>query len=343
VATRWLIDYWRSDQARRQREVSSALAEVEDAPPSHDDSLTLFFLCCHPALTAPSQIALTLRAVGGLTTAEVAAAFLVPEAAMAKRIVRAKQTIRAAGARFEPPPPDERANRVRVLLHVLYLMFNEGYTATTGPRLQRADLTSEAIRLTRRLHQMLPGHGETAGLLALMLLTDARRAARTDRSGRLVPLDEQDRAQWNQETIAQGLALLHATLGTATVGPYQIQAAIAAAHDEAASVSDTDWAEILALYGLLEQISPGPMVSLGKAVAVAMVHGPQAGLAAIDELTGPLGKHHRFHAVRGHLHEMAGDRAAAAGEYRTAAALATNVPERRYLERKLAGLSLPGR
>jgi RNA polymerase sigma factor (sigma-70 family) len=354
VATRRLTDMLRSESARRRREdvvyrgtppaplatppdVLAGQEEGYDA--GHDDTLTLLFLCCHPALTPSSQVALTLRAVGGLTTGEIARAFGVSEATMAQRISRAKQQIRDAGARFSPPEPAERAPRLRAVQQVLYLVFNEGYTASAGHELQRADLTAEGVRLARLLHALLPGDAETAGLLALLLLTDARRAARTAPGGALVPLAEQDRGRWDRRLIAEGTALLEGTLAAAkALGPYQIQAAIAAVHDEAPSVADTDWAEILALYGLLSGVSPGPMVSLGRAVATAMVHGPAAGLAATDDLAGPLGRHHRFHAVRGHLHEMAGDRASAAAEYRTAASYATNIPERRYLEHKLAAL-----
>jgi RNA polymerase sigma factor (sigma-70 family) len=342
VATRWLIDHWRSDQARRQREANTALAQLEiDPPSSYDDSLTLLFLCCHPALTPPSQIALTLRAVGGLTTAEIAAAFFVPEAAMAKRISRAKQTIRAAGTGFEPPPPDQRADRLRTVLHVLYLIFNQGYTASIGPNLLRPDLTTEAIRLGRLLHQTMPGHGEAAGLLALMLLTDARRAARTDPAGRLVPLDEQDRTRWNQPAIADGLALLHATLGTAAVGAYQIQAAIAALHDEAATAADTDWAQILALYRVLDAIAPGPLVTLSQTVAVAHVDGPEAALAMLDTVDreGRLAHGHRLDAVRGHLLEQLGDLPGARHAYERAARATASRPEQEYLRLRAARLS----
>jgi RNA polymerase sigma factor (sigma-70 family) len=346
VATRRLTDMLRSESARRRREDvvfrATPLAEfaagaADTGTGASDDTLTLLFLCCHPALSPSSQVALTLRAVGGLTTAEIARAFGVPEATMAQRISRAKQQIRAAGARFTPPGEADREPRLRAVQQVLYLVFNEGYTATAGQDLQRADLTREGIRLARLLRRLLPGDAETAGLLALMLLTDARRAARTTRDGALVPLAEQDRGRWDRRLIAEGTALTQHTLATTrALGPYQIQAAIAAVHDEAASVADTDWAEILALYELLDKVSPGPMASLGKAVATAMVHGPAAGLAATGELADVLGRHHRFHAVRGHLHEMAGDSAAAAAAYRTAAALATNIPEKRYLERKLS-------
>jgi predicted RNA polymerase sigma factor len=342
VATRWLIDHWRSDRARREREAASSPPEVEvGAPSGRDDTLTLLFLCCHPALTLPSQIALTLRAVGGLTTAEVAAAFLVPETVMAKRIVRAKQTIRAAGASFEPPPPGERDDRIRAVLHVLYLMFNEGYTTSAGPALQRADLTAEAIRLTRLMHQILPTHGETSGLLALMLLTDARRSARTDAAGRLVPLDEQDRACWDQAAIAEGLALLHTTLGTSTVGPYQVQAAVAALHDEAATADATDWRQILALYRVLKTIAPGPLVTLSEAVAVAHVHGPTAALALVGTLDaeGRLTYGHRLDAVRAHLLEQLGDLTGARAAYERAARATASRPEQQYLRLRAAQLS----
>jgi RNA polymerase sigma factor (sigma-70 family) len=352
VATRRLTDMLRSDSARRRREEAVYLATppavlaAGDAaatgaaqPRDHDDTLTLLFLCCHPAVSPSSQVALTLRAVGGLRTAEIARAFGVPEATMAQRISRAKQQIRAAGGRFIPPNAADRDQRLRAVQQVLYLIFNEGYAASAGQELQRADLTAEGIRLARMLRRLLPDDAETACLLALMLLTDARRAARTTRGGAIVPLAEQDRGRWDRRLIAEGTALVEQTLAASTaLGPYQIQAAIAAAHDEAASVEDTDWAEVLALYQLLDKVSPGPMVSLGRAVAIAMVVGPEAGLAATAELAGALGRHHRFHAVRGHLHEMAGDLAEAAGDYRTAAKYATNIPEKRYLEHKLAAL-----
>ena len=357
VATRRLTDMLRGESARRRREDAvylatppAALAEAGPGasgapggePPDHDDTLTLLFLCCHPSLSPSSQVALTLRAVGGLTTAEIAHAFGVPEATMAQRVSRAKQQIRAAGARFTPPDAADRAQRIRAMQQVLYLIFNEGYTASAGQQLQRTDLTAEGLRLARMLRGLLPGDAETAGLLALMLLTDARRAARATPDGALVPLTEQDRRRWDRRLIAEGTALLEQTLATSqALGPYQLQAAIAAVHDEADSVADTDWAEILALYELLYKVSPGPMVALGRAVAIAMVHGPEAGLAATGELAGPLGKHHRYHAVRGHLHEMAGDITTAAEDYRTAARYATNIPERRYLERRLAGLVKP--
>jgi RNA polymerase sigma factor (sigma-70 family) len=350
VASRRLVDWVRSDSARRRREDTDALAAPEHiAPPAdqpgagdRDDSLTLLFLCCHPALSPPSQIALTLRAVGGLTTAEIARAFLVPEATMAQRISRAKQSIRKAGATFTMPPPDEREDRLRAVLHALYLMLNEGHTTTAGPWLQRHDLTDDALRLTRLLHRLLPDDGEVAGLLALVLLTEARRDARTRSDGSLVPLAQQDRSRWNQEFIAEGVAVITEALSHADrLGPYQVQAAIAAIHDEAASAEDTDWPQILALFQLLETISPGPMVTLNRAVAVAMVKGPQAGLELLDPLGSDerMARHHRLHAVRAHLLEMAGRPEEAREAYRAAARLATSLPEKRYLESRAGALA----
>jgi predicted RNA polymerase sigma factor len=311
-----------------------------DRLPERDDTLTLLFLCCHPTLSVPSQLALTLRAVGGLTTAEIAKAFLVPEATMAQRISRAKQRIRDAGARFDLPPEDERAERLRVVLHVLYLVFNEGYAATAGPGVYRADLTTEAIRLARLLHRLMPADAEVAGLLALMLLTDARRAARADEEGSLVPLAEQRRDLWNAAQIDEGVTLVTETLGTAPVGPYQLQAAIAAVHDEAPTAEATDWAQILALYEVLERVSPGPVVTLNRAVAVAMVHGPRAGLALLGTLDADdrMTHTHRLDAVRGHLLELAGDIDAARESYRRAAARTASLPERRYLSLQAARL-----
>jgi RNA polymerase sigma factor (sigma-70 family) len=340
VATRRLIDEFRSDSARRRREADAATGESGDVP-DVDDTLTLLLLCAHPSLSPPSQLALTLRAVGGLTTAEVAAAFLVPEATMAQRISRAKQTIRKSGRGFEPPPAGERAERLRVVRQVLYLIFNEGYTASGGPQLQRAELTAEAIRLARMLRAAAPNDTECGGLLALMLLTDARRAARTDAEGDLVPLDRQDRRLWNSAQIAEGLELVSATLGRGPIGPYQLQAAIAALHDEAASDAETDWPQILALYHVLEKVSPGPVVTLNKAVAVARTSGPLAGLAALGELDGDerMAGHHRVEAVRAHLLEQAGFHREANAAFRRAARLTTSVPEQRYLQRK--ALTLP--
>jgi RNA polymerase sigma factor (sigma-70 family) len=350
VASRRMTDQVRTESARRRREAAVAARSPADElvapgadaelPSAADDTLTLLFLCCHPALSPASQVALTLRAVGGLTTAQVARAFLVPEATMAQRISRAKQTIKAAGARFAPPPPEERADRLRVVLQVLYLIFNEGYAASSGPALQRAELTAEAIRLTRELHRLLPDDGEVAGLLALMLLTDARRPARTGPDGELVPLAEQDRSRWDAAAIAEGVALVTETLARAPIGPYQLQAAIAALHDEAARATDTDWPQILVLYELLERIAPGPVVTLNHAVALAMVRGPRAGLELLSTLDrdGRLAGHHRLDAVRAHLLELAGDTAAARDHYRAAAGRTTSLPERRYLESRAARL-----
>jgi predicted RNA polymerase sigma factor len=298
-------------------------------------------LCCHPSLTSASQVALTLRAVGGLTTAEIARAFLVPESTMGQRISRAKQTIKASGAEFRMPQPAHRAERLPAVEQVLYLIFNEGYTATAGPALLRVDLTSEAIRLTRQLHARLPDDTEVTGLLALMLLTDARRPARTRPDGTLVPLSEQDRSLWDARAIAEGVELVTRALAGAPIGPYQLQAAIAAVHDEAARAEDTDWPQILGLYGLLETVAPGPMVTLNRIVAVAMVHGPRAALQqlAAAEAEPVLARHHRVAAVRAHLLEMAGDAAAAAELYRLAARRTLSFPEQRYLEGRARWLS----
>jgi RNA polymerase sigma factor (sigma-70 family) len=351
VAARRLTDQLRSALARRRRETLAALQEPVDlhvapAPDGadgsgQDDTLVLLFMCCHPALTPPSAIALTLRAVGGLTTAEIANAFLVPEATMAQRISRAKQTIKASGVPFRLPTEAERAQRRSAVLHVLYLIFNEGYTSSIGPNLQRSDLAHEAIRLTRAVHNLLPEDGEVAGLLALMLLTDARRPARTGPDGELIPLTEQDRRLWDREAISEGIALISHTLSRGSIGSYQLQAAIAAVHDEAARAEDTDWPQILALYGLLERMSDNPMVALNHAIATAMVHGPPAGLerlAALDA-DGRLAGHHRLHAVRAHLLEKAGDAQAAIAHYRAAAARTTSIPERNYLTTQAARLA----
>jgi predicted RNA polymerase sigma factor len=346
VASRRLADRWRSEEARRNRERTAALATREErAAPDADDTLTLLFMCCHPALSAPSQIALTLRAVGGLTTAEIAGAFLVPEATMAQRISRAKQSIKAAGAEFGLPPEPERDERLRVVLHVLYLIFNEGYTATSGPDLQRADLTREAIRLVRQLERLLPEDGEVAGLLALMLLTDARRPARSRPDGALVPLAEQDRSRWDAGAIREGVALVEQTLASARLGPYQLQAAIAAVHAEAPRAEDTDWPQIVALYELLERLGPNPMVTLNHAVALAMVRGPQAGLDLLATLDGDerMARHHRLPAVRAHLLEMAGELDPAREAYREAARRTTSLPEQRYLEARAARLATSSR
>jgi RNA polymerase sigma factor (sigma-70 family) len=341
VASRRLADQLRSEGARRRREEAVAAEVPAGEAVDEDDTLTLLFMCCHPALSPPSQLALTLRAVGGLTTAQIASAFLVPEATMAQRISRAKQRIRATGIPFRMPPESERDERLRVVLHVLYLIFNEGYTATSGPDLQRLELTREAIRLTREVRRLLPDDGEVAGLLALMLLTDARRVARTRPDGALVPLAKQDRALWDRELIREGVELVTDTLARAPIGPYQVQAAIAAIHDEAPRADDTDWPQILALYEVLERLSPNPMVTLNRAVAVAMVHGPRAGLDLLETLDDDdrVSAHHRLDVVRGHLLEMAGDHAAAITSYRTAARRTTSLPERRYLEGRAARLA----
>jgi len=348
VASRRLLDQVRSEQSRRTREgliavatpPSELLGAPADAEPASDDSLALLFGCCHPELSAPSQIALTLRAIGGLSTAQIAAAFAVPEATMAQRISRAKQTIKAAGLDFSLPPGPERAERLRAVLHVLYLTFNEGYTASDGDELTVPKLSREAIRLTRWLHRLAPRDAEVAGLLALMLLTDARRAARTEPDRSLVPLADQDRDKWDQAQIAEGTALITAALRLGEVGPYQLQAAIAAVHDEARSMADTDWPQILALYELLELAAPNPFTTLNRAVAVAMVHGPGAGLELLATLDADkrMARHHRLLATRAHLRELSGQTDLAAADYLEAARRATGVPERRYLALQAARL-----
>jgi RNA polymerase sigma factor (sigma-70 family) len=341
VAFRRMTDQIRAESARRRREDEMALDALRAAPalpsldftPEQDDTLVLFFMCCHPALSLASAVALTLRAVGGLTTAEIARAFLVPEATMAQRISRAKQSIKDSGIPFQLPTPKERSQRLRAVLHVLYLIFNEGYTSSAGPQLQRVELSREAIRLTRILHGLLADDVEVAGLLALMLLTDARRTARTNPEGELIPLDHQDRTLWDRQQIAEGVALISAALPRGSIGPYQLQAAIAAVHDEAARAEDTDWPQILALYDLLKRVTDNPMVALNHAVAASMVHGPAKGLELLSllEADARVADHHRFHAVRAHLLEMAGDRNGAVEQYRAAAAKAGSLPERNYL------------
>ena len=342
AASRRFIDQVRSDRARRAREQAATAdatgQDVRDAGdpavPDADDTLILLFLCCHPALTPASQTALTLRAVGGLTTAEIARAFLVPEGTMAARISRAKQQVRATGSQFRLPPSGELAERLRVVLHVLYLIFNEGYTASAGTELRRADLAREAMRLTRMARRLLPAHDEVDGLLALMLLTDSRRDSRTTAGGDLIPLDEQDRARWDAGLIAEGTALISAALGGPALGPYQLQAAIAATHANAARAQDTDWHQVHALYRILERIAPNPMVTLNRAVALAQTSGPLAGLellAALDDDPRMAG-HHRLHAVRAHLQEQAGDQEAARDSYQRAARLTASLTERRYLQ-----------
>ncbi|HEY0473057.1 MAG TPA: RNA polymerase sigma factor [Kribbella sp.] len=351
VGSRRLMDLLRSETARRRREENAAnLAAPEefvaaspeiDDPGGRDDTLTLLFLCCHPALSAASQIALTLRAVGGLTTAQIAAAFLVPEATMAQRISRAKRSIKQAGSSFEMPPEAERDARMGAVLHVLYLIFNEGYTASSGTDLHSAELTTEAIRLVRGVRRLLPDDGEVAGLLALMLLTDARRLARTDADGGLIPLAEQDRSLWNRDAIVEGEALVTDALSRTQLGPYQVQAAIAAVHDTAERADDTDWTQIVALYQVLEQMSDNPMVTLNHAVAVAMATGPKEGLAVLEPLEsdGRMVDHHRLEAVRAHLLEMSGDLKGARAGYLLAARRTTSVPERNYLQSKADRLS----
>jgi RNA polymerase sigma factor (sigma-70 family) len=349
VGSRRLMDQVRSEQSRRNREeliavatpASELLGPPADAEPrDRDDSLALLFGCCHPELSAPSQITLTLRAVGGLSTAQIAAAFGVPEATMAQRISRAKQTIRDAGFDLSLPTGAERTERLRAVLHVLYLVFNEGYTATDGDELTVPALSQEAIRLTRWLHQLLPEDSEVAGLLALMLLTDARRPARTLPDGSLVPLAEQDRTRWDRELIAEGTELISATLPRGEAGPYQLQAAIAAVHDEASAMADTDWPQILALYDLLQLLAPNPFTALNRAVAVGMVHGPEAGLRVLQDLAADkrLERHHRLLAARAHLRELAGDRQGAAADYLEAARRSTSLPERRYMAVQAARL-----
>lgn len=343
VAARRMTDQLRSDGARRRRETDSVLREPDDASlvpapdadelPETDDTMILLFMCCHPALTRASAIALTLRAVGGLTTSEIAQAFLVPEATMAQRISRAKASIQKSGIGFVMPTQSERDERLDAVLHVLYLIFNEGYASSSGSTLARVDLSSEAIRLTRALHALLPDAGEVAGLLALMLLTDARRPARTDADGELIPLDEQDRSLWDRALVDEGVALINGAFAKKAIGPYQLQAAIASLHDEAARVEDTDWPQILALYGLLKAMGDNPMVTLNHAIAHAMVHGPRAGLALLGTLDADprLAEHHRLHAVRAHLLERAGEAEQAITHYRAAAERTASTPERNYL------------
>lgn len=349
VASRRLTDLLRSEQARLRREETVArwtlpdqqLAPPADRPVASDDTLVLLFMCCHPALSPASQIALTLRAVGGLTTAEIARAFLVPETAMTRRISRAKQRIRDSGIPFSLPPSEQRRERLRAVLHVLYLIFNEGYASTSGPRLHRSELSTEAIRLTREVHRLLPDDGEVAGLLALMLLTDARRPARTGPDGALIPMAEQDRGRWNREYIAEGVALVSAALPRGPAGPYQLQAAIAAVHDEAPTADATDWRQIMALYELLLHVSDNPVVRLNHAVAVAMVRGPRAGLDLLERLGTDerLAADHRLYAARAHLLQLAGDRHLAHDAYLAAAERTTSLPQQRYLNARAARLA----
>jgi RNA polymerase sigma factor (sigma-70 family) len=348
VASRRMADHIRSEVARRRREEIAAeeaerlaLPVEAGAETSEDDTLVLLFMCCHPALSPASVIALTLRAVGGLTTAEIANAFLVPEATMAQRISRAKQSIKESGIPFQLPTVEDRAQRLRAVLHVLYLIFNEGYASSAGPQLRRADLSDEAIRLARLVYERQPDDTEVAGLLALMLLTDARRGARTGPEGELIPLAQQNRALWDRQQTAEGIALLSTALPKGSVGPYQLQAAIAAVHDEAARAEDTDWPQILALYELLKRMSGNPMIMLNHAIAAAMVHGPRKGLELLSALDSDprLAERHRLEAVRAHLLEMAGDNDAAITHYRIAASRASSIPERNYLMMQAARLT----
>jgi RNA polymerase sigma factor (sigma-70 family) len=348
VAFRRMTDHIRRESSRRRYEtaVSEMRSEWEEPPvveslENEDDTLVLLFMCCHPALTTSSAIALTLRAVGGLTTAEIAHAFLVPESTMAQRISRAKQTIKNSGIPFQLPTSDEQSKRLSTVLHVLYLIFNEGYTTSSGAELRRSDLSQEAIRLTRIVRRLQSNSTEAAGLLALMLLTDARRLARTSRDGDLIALDHQDRSLWDQKQIAEGVALITETLPKASVGPYQLQAAIAAIHDEAPRAEDTDWPQILALYELLKRVSDNPMVKLNHAIAAAMVQGVRKGLKLLDALESDdrLANHHRLHAVRAHLLELEGNYNSAVNHYREAAAKTGSLPERNYLLTQAARLS----
>lgn len=348
TAVRKLTDQYRTEHARRRREDAAARQEPRPGDHSdttdgsegsdHDDTLILLFLCAHPVLSTGSAIALTLRAVGGLTTAEIANAFLVPETTMAQRISRAKQRIKTSGAPFRMPTSEQWAPRLRAVLHVLYLIFNEGYTSSVGRDLHRTELSGEAIRLARTAHRLLPADGEVAGLLALMLLTDARRPARVDADGELVPLAAQDRTRWDRQLIVEGLTLITAAMTQGAIGEYQLQAAIAGVHADAVRVENTDWPQILALYGLLERMTGNPMVSLNRAVAEAMVHGPAAGLAMLDTVGDRLAGHYRLDAVRGHLWELAGDPEAAVAHYRAAASRTTSIPEQRYLTTQAARL-----
>jgi RNA polymerase sigma factor (sigma-70 family) len=351
VALRRMTDTVRSEIARRQRETAMATEEEPTIEPAEletdmdpEDTLVLLFMCCHPALSTSSAIALTLRAVGGLTTAEIGKAFMVPEATMAQRISRAKQSIKTSKVRFRLPTPKERRERLPAVLHVLYLIFSEGYASSMGAQLQRLDLAGEAIRLARSARALLPEDGEIAGLLALMLLTNARRAARTGPHEELIPLDEQNRSLWDQAEITEGTELLTLALSKGAVGLYQLQAAIAAVHDEAARAEDTDWPQILALYELLQRVAPSPVVTLNHAIAVAMVHGAERGLERLRALDGDerLAGHYRLHAVRGHLFEMLGDVEQAVQHYRAAATQTTSLPEQNYLMTQAARLEEAG-
>lgn len=349
VAARKLTDQIRSESARRRRETKIALETrpeenvvppPDETPVEEDDALVLLFMCCHPALTRPSAIALTLRAVGGLTTAEIANAFLVPEATMAQRISRAKQSIKSSGVGFVMPAPEERSASLGAVLHVLYLIFNEGYATSSGSTHQRVDLSSEAMRLARAAHELLPDSGEVSGLLALMVLTDARRAARAGPNGEIIPLDEQDRSLWDKEAIAEGVRLVTEAMARGAVGSYLLQAAIAAVHDEAARAADTDWSQIVALYSVLMRMSDNPMIALNHAVAVAMARGTTEGLTLLEQLDRDprIKGHYRLDAVRAHLLERSGKVAAALPYYEIAAQKTASIPERNYLLLKIGRL-----
>jgi RNA polymerase sigma factor (sigma-70 family) len=349
VASRRLTDLLRAEQARRRREEAAArqvpvghsLTGGADAPPDADDTLILMLLCCHPALSAASQVALTLRAVGGLTTAEIARVFLVPEETMTRRITRAKQAIADSGTEFTMPEPGERTARLAAVLQVIYLIFTEGYASTSGPSLLRTDVCADAIRLARMLRELLPDDAEVTGLLALLLLTDARRPARADPDGLPVPMAEQDRGKWDAARIAEGTALVTEALRRGPPGPYQVQAAIAALHDEAPTAEKTDWPQILALYEVLMQASDNPVVALNHAVAAAMVHGPRVGLALLENVGANqrIAAAHRLHAVRANLLEMAGDPEGARDAYLRAAELTASPPHQRYLNARAARLA----
>ncbi len=351
VASRRLIDRVRADTARFHRETRHAvrgLDRVDVAPDAGevagsdlDDTLRLFFLCCHPVLSRPSQVALCLRVVAGLGVEQIAAAYLVPARTMTQRLSRARAALRQADARFVMPSAEELPARVAAVVDVCHLVFTEGYTRTSGESLVDVPLAEEAIRLTRQVYTALPDHDEVAGALALMLLTHARSPARVDAGGDLVPLAEQDRSRWRRDLIGEGVALLERALPRGHVGRYQLQAAIAAVHAEAGTYQATDWLQISILYDMVSRVAPAPAVTLNHAVAVAMAHGPAAGLAMLEPLRSDpaMRRHHRLYAVRAHLLELDGDTGGAAEDYRRAAQLTASLPEQRYLHRRHARLS----
>jgi RNA polymerase sigma factor (sigma-70 family) len=338
VASRRLIGRYRSDTARQRREdlISAWSANPPEPASGNDDTLTVLFMCCHPALPPAAAIPLALRAAAGLTTREIAEAFMISEATTAQRISRAKTTITNTNEPFHYPPPDLFDDRLRSVLHIVYLLFNEGHTATSGDDLLRTEMTSEAVRLARQINEALPQHAEAAGLLALMLLTDARSTARTTSSGDVVPLDQQDRSLWDRTMITEGLTLLTAAMRQQHTGEYQLLAAIAAVHDQAPAYEVTRWPEISALYEVLERLTNNPMITLNRAIAVAFTTNPATALESLAPITDRLHGHHRYHAVRAHLHELAGNHHDAAAEYQLAAQAATNEPERRYLQQQAA-------